>query len=275
MQVTQEIQLDINGNPNRTFLCKQADDNSRYLKITLMDGTTPLSVPNGTTVTLRALKPDGTQVYNAGTRNSDGTITVELDAQVLAVEGLVRADVSTAYSGQILSSANFCIRVEPVPMGSGITSTSEFLQLTELIEDASQYQTSIAELREDVDTRTAYATCSTGASTAAKVATISGTSTFVLETGSRIAVKFTNSNTAANPTLNVNSTGAKSIKRYGTTADGTNSMYSWTAGQVIEFVYDGTNWLQMTAPSHEADLDMRVYFDSEGYLCFKDYNTHE
>lgn len=66
----------------------------------------------------------------------------------------------------------------------------------------------------------AYCTCSDSASTVAKTANLQGSASngFTLATGITIYVKFTNSNTAANPTLNVNGTGAKSIMRYGTTA---------------------------------------------------------
>ena len=53
-----------------------------------------------------------------------------------------------------------------------------------------------------------YGTCSTAAATAAKVVSCSN---FALITGAEITVKFTTANTAANPTLNVNNTGAKAI----------------------------------------------------------------
>ena len=53
-----------------------------------------------------------------------------------------------------------------------------------------------------------YGTCSTAAATAAKVVSCSN---FALMTGAEITVKFTVTNTAANPTLNVNNTGAKAI----------------------------------------------------------------
>lgn len=59
---------------------------------------------------------------------------------------------------------------------------------------------------------THYGTCSTDAAIAAKVVSLSN---FTLVTGSRIIVKFTVTNTAASPTLNVNSTGAKAIKYRG------------------------------------------------------------
>ena len=81
-----------------------------------------------------------------------------------------------------------------------------------------------------------YGTCSTAAATVAKVVTCSG---FVLETGATIVVKFTNYNTGSSATLNVNSTGAKSIKMYGTTATNT---YMWRSGEAVLFVYDGSYW---------------------------------
>lgn len=83
-----------------------------------------------------------------------------------------------------------------------------------------------------------YGTCSTGSSTTAKVVTCTG---FTLTTGARISVKFTNYNTATSPTLNVNSTGAKAIKEYGTTAS--YMTYRWSSGGVVGFVYDGTYWI--------------------------------
>ena len=87
-----------------------------------------------------------------------------------------------------------------------------------------------------------YGACSTAAATAAKAVTLSDSMTFTLATGASVFVKFTNSNTVENPTLNVNSTGAKSIKVYGTTAPGTSAKTSWQAGSVVHLVYDGTYW---------------------------------
>lgn len=86
-----------------------------------------------------------------------------------------------------------------------------------------------------------YATCSTDAGTAAKVATITS-GTFKLETGASVYVFFTATNTVANPTLNVNNTGAKSIKRYGSVAVGTTTDTSWLAESFVHVVYNGTNW---------------------------------
>ena len=87
-----------------------------------------------------------------------------------------------------------------------------------------------------------YGVCETASGTAAKTVTVDN---FSLETGAVVLVKFTNANTNTSATLNVNSTGAKSIKRYGTTAPGDGvTSNQIAAGAVIMFVYDGTNWLQ-------------------------------
>lgn len=86
-----------------------------------------------------------------------------------------------------------------------------------------------------------YGTCGTARATARKVATVD--STFQLYTGVLVFVKFTNSNTVANPTLNVNGTGAIAIKRYGTTAPSTSATTSWNAGTIFGLMYDGTYWM--------------------------------
>lgn len=90
-----------------------------------------------------------------------------------------------------------------------------------------------------------YGTCTTAAGTAAKVVTLTDSTGFTLQAGTIVAVKFTYANTASNPTLNVASSGAKSIKQYGTTAVGNgNQTTGWIAGAIQIFVYDGTNWIR-------------------------------
>lgn len=85
-----------------------------------------------------------------------------------------------------------------------------------------------------------YGECSTATSTVAKTVTIAGVTE--LTKGLTIAVKFSEANSATNPTLQVNSLTAKSIKKYGTTAPGTSSAMSWYGGSVLIMVYDGTYW---------------------------------
>lgn len=83
----------------------------------------------------------------------------------------------------------------------------------------------------------AYFECSTGAFTAAKVATSPDSIAFSdtsLIRGVTVQVKFTNINDASSPTLKVGTSTAKPIK--GST--------NWPAGSVVSFTYDGTNWVQ-------------------------------
>lgn len=86
-----------------------------------------------------------------------------------------------------------------------------------------------------------YGTCATVAATAAKVVTCEEFTSEDLVAGTVINVKFTNAQTYNGaPTLNVNGTGAKNIKRVGTTNA---ARYEWLAGEVLQFVYDGSYWM--------------------------------
>lgn len=87
-----------------------------------------------------------------------------------------------------------------------------------------------------------YGTCGTARATKDKVCNDID-STFQLYTGVLIFVKFTNTNSIANPTLNVNGTGAIAIKRYGTTAPSTSATTSWNVGTIFGLMYDGTYWM--------------------------------
>lgn len=80
-----------------------------------------------------------------------------------------------------------------------------------------------------------YGSCSTAAGTAAKTVAVDN---FSLEAGARVAVKFTVTNTAANPTLNVKSTGAKPIYYNGAAI----TAGYLKANKTYEFVYNGTQW---------------------------------
>ena len=80
-----------------------------------------------------------------------------------------------------------------------------------------------------------YGVCSTSGSTTAKTVSCTG---FSLITGAEITVKFNNTNTASNPTLNVNSTGAKAIYYKGKAVP---SGYILSGG-TYTFRYNGTQW---------------------------------
>lgn len=84
-----------------------------------------------------------------------------------------------------------------------------------------------------------YGTCSTEASTQAKTATISGITE--LYSGLCIRINFSNAQSYdGTPTMNLNSLGAKSIYRDGSTAAKQNE---WAAGEILDLCYNGTYWV--------------------------------
>lgn len=107
-----------------------------------------------------------------------------------------------------------------------------------------------------------YAVCSTDAGAAAKTANVAG---FRLDTGKTVVVKFANTNTAANPTLNVSGTGAKLITFQGS-AIPTGHL---RAGGIYTFVYDGSHW--------EADIGAQLAKDwavkTDGTVDGADYSS--
>lgn len=96
-----------------------------------------------------------------------------------------------------------------------------------------------------------YGTCNARASDAEKVVYLPNFDTLL--TGVMVQVKFTNGNTAANPTLNVNSTGAHPIYLKGTSVPGTTEETSWAAQTVIPFTFDGNYW-RITGTGNMATL---------------------
>lgn len=79
----------------------------------------------------------------------------------------------------------------------------------------------------------AYGICDSAAADTIKVVEMTG---FQLMEGVTIHVKFNNANTASNPTLNVQTSGAFPIVQYGTTGVGVSALTSsWPAGAVVSF----------------------------------------
>lgn len=108
-----------------------------------------------------------------------------------------------------------------------------------------------------------YATCSTAAATAAKVATLSSGSLTLAE-GRTVTVTFTKGNTAASPTLNVAGTGAKAMKCQGSTT------VSISAGASVSFTYHSNVWYVSSEPVYGSTATIgnsqskNVYIDGTG-----------
>lgn len=90
-----------------------------------------------------------------------------------------------------------------------------------------------------------YGTCTTAAATAAKVVTLGSTAGWELVAGTIVGVKFSYTNTASNPTLNVNSSGAKSIIYNTGTITTSNLNKAGYANRIEYYMYDGSHWVWM------------------------------
>lgn len=93
-----------------------------------------------------------------------------------------------------------------------------------------------------------YGTCATSSSVSAKIATVNGSS-FVLRQGAMVCIRFSNTNTVSNITLNVNYTGAKSVNLSNST-----SLISsfWEPNSYVTFLYDGVYWRIISMSPEEA-----------------------
>jgi len=89
----------------------------------------------------------------------------------------------------------------------------------------------------------AVGTCATAGSTAAKVVNLSTSAEWTLEPGRIILVKFSNTNTANSPTINVNSTGAKSVFYDNGALYNSNLDRGGYKNRYIVYMYDGTYWV--------------------------------
>lgn len=114
-------------------------------------------------------------------------------------------------------------------------------------------------LQSSLDTEVAqrkavYAVSTTGSTTSAKTTESNTPAGFVLYNGATVTIKFNNANSTTTPTLNVNNTGAKTIKSY-TGATLTAAEYTWPAGAAITFTYDGSYWRMQDGGALQAKAD--------------------
>ena len=122
---------------------------------------------------------------------------------------------------------------------------------------------------------THYCTCDTDSGTVEKIVSVTG---FVLEEGARVTVNFLESNTAENPTLNVHNgrgyTGAKAIMCRGTSSvSGSSNYYRWQAGDIIDFIYDGTNWVMVGWQTYAHHAESATSASTSTYATYLRYST--
>lgn len=108
-----------------------------------------------------------------------------------------------------------------------------------------------------------YGTCGIAVGTAAKTCT--DMPAFTLAKGARAIIKFTNGNTAASPTLNIKSTGAKAIYYKGART------VNLAANGTYEFVYDGSSY-QLVGELDTDTTYSAATTSANGLMSSADYN---
>ena len=183
---------------------------------------------------------DGTTTKLYAPTGGGGTITdVEVNGTSVVTGGVAEIDLTGKSDvGHTHTTSN----ITDFPSLATVATSGDYDDLT----DKPTIPSKVSDLNNDsgfiTSPNVVYCTCGTATSTVAKEATIVSGSLTSLTTGDQAIVKFTYANSATNPTLQVGSTAAKNIKKYGSTAPGTSAASSWQANSCILFVYDGTNW---------------------------------
>ena len=78
----------LSGNMIQTVKAKQGDQQSRFVKTTILkDAQEPYIIPDGITAWVAFKKPDGTQVFQEAIVTGASEVTFELTKQMLAVPG--------------------------------------------------------------------------------------------------------------------------------------------------------------------------------------------
>lgn len=177
---------------------------------------------------------DRTDLNNGTSTYSNAVCDVTISGLVFDVDNINGQITNKIWQSDIATSINQYDNSTVNTLRDRVTTTETNISgVTTRVSDVETSVTNEANKRKAI-----YGTCSTNADTAAKVVTCQN---FELYAGAEISVKFTNTNSTANPTLNVNGTGAKPIKSF-TGGNLSASEYGWMAEGVYNFVYDGNNW---------------------------------
>lgn len=202
-------------------------------------------------------------VYDGTHYELVGDIDTTANVATQSMNGLMSASDKTKLDGIANNANNYTLPAATdnslggVQIGSNITNTSGTISLTGTnVTTALGYTppkqdttysnatTSVAGLLSAIDKGKLnalvsffniknYGECSTAAGTAAKEVACTG---YSLTNGQQITVKFTNTDSAGSPTLNVNGTGAKAIYYNGAVA----AAGKLQANYYHDFVYNGT-----------------------------------
>ena len=146
-QILQKINLDFAraGIPPRVF-AKQGDNNMRVVAVSLYNDGKAYKVPGGYAVNVSAKKPDGKSVYNPATEVAGNVAYITLTQQMLAVRGIVSAEIEVVRGADTLKTEKWQINVEECANPENqIESTDEYKTIQQLLAETEAAKTAAAE----------------------------------------------------------------------------------------------------------------------------------
>lgn len=151
MNIIHNLTLDVaTSSIPQTVFAKQGDNNTRTISISLLDKGLSYNIPSDVTARIHVTKPDKKCVLNDAVINSN-KIIVELTGQMLAVEGLARAEIGLYKNDDLLTSQVFFIDIKKAALNmEEIESSDEFKSLNQIIENANQAANAANQAAEDI-----------------------------------------------------------------------------------------------------------------------------
>ena len=138
--ITTKINLDFAKDPSQEYVwAKQGDQETRFVEVIPFDNGQAYTLTGGITARVGATKPDGTTVFDDCTI-SGGHIIVELTAQMLAVAGILVAEVQLYDGTELLSSQIFYVKVKESAYDvNAPVSSDEFNSLVNALAEAEEF----------------------------------------------------------------------------------------------------------------------------------------
>ena len=132
--VTREIVLDMTGGSAAMLKAKQCDTNSRFARITLMNGAAPWTIPFECEAYLYVLKPDKKVVFSRCDIVDKNVLIAPLTEQTLAVFGMARCELYIKTADWDIKSQTFQLIIEKMIFDDeALESTNEFSGLLEML----------------------------------------------------------------------------------------------------------------------------------------------
>lgn len=171
----------------------QYDSGARELKFLLYAGSRPYTPQNGSTVTIRGGKPDGT-IYEYVCTVSENAVTITPTTQMTAVKGIHEAEIRIYNGSDMIGTANIRIMVEQSPFPESFRASATELPIIEGASkaaiDAEEYKNAALNSQNAASTSAAQAANSaTEASRSASAAATSEVAAKTSETNASNSAK--------------------------------------------------------------------------------------